>query len=245
MTMLRTLREQTAPLLRPMNMRFSLRGSFLVGMGFLLVCYPFERTSRAAEAPLVAEARVPVVSTPPIATEPSSDSVEWSVSGAAGPVLVGLAAPSAGPWPPSFGVTSTAWQVELQRRRKDERFIAGVTLEGTYDHDKNSAGQQLLGVDAFIGTTWRYRHWTLETTIGAGIEAAQIFQVNPVSAFYETFDFINPSYELGLYIQGTLAVAVPLSNAIEVLLKFGVHLTEAHDENWFAAGTIGLRYRLP
>ena len=53
------------------------------------------------------------------------------------------------------------------------------------------------------------------------------------------------SYQLGFYAQGTLAAAVPLSNAIEVLLGLGVHLTGTHDENWFAASTIGLRYRLP
>ncbi len=218
----------------------------MVGFAVLLVCNPFAGLSRAANAPLAADTKVPVVSTAATeSSQPSLESVEWSVSGAAGPVIVGLATPSAGVWPPSFGLTSTAWQVDLQRRRTDERFVAGVTLEGTYDHDAKGAGQQLLGVNAFIGTGWRHPHWTLETTIGAGLEAAQMFQVNVVSSYYAMAAFSHPSYELGLYAQGTLAAAVPLSNAIEILVRLGVHLTGSHDEDWFAASTIGLRYRLP
>jgi hypothetical protein len=243
MKILRTPHERTTTLRRHEGMRGSSRGSFLLGLEILLVCHSFERPSRAADAPLVADAKTPVVTAEPVTTSsslPSSDSVEWSVVGAAGPVIVGLASPSAGIWPPAIGLTSTAWQVDLQRRRPNERFVAGVTLEGTYDHAGGGAGQQLLGVDAFIGNDWHHRHWSLEATIGAGVEAAQIYYEDNYGAFS-----YHVSYELGLYAQGTLAAAVPVSNDVDILLRLGVHVTAAHDEDWFAASTIGLRYRLP
>jgi hypothetical protein len=231
--------ERKAVVRRHEDMGISLRRSCLVGLGLLVVSVLVERSSPAAEPPLVVDAKAPAGS--------AADSVEWSLSGAAGPVIAGIARPSSGVWPLSVGLTSTAWQLDLQRHRKNEQFIAGVSLEGTYDHEAGGAGQQLLGANAFIGSDWRYRHWTLEATIGAGLEAAQILQQDVVTYFnYNVSGFVyHPSYQLGFYAQGTLAAAVPLSNAVEVLIKLGVHLTGAHDEDWFAASTIGLRYRLP
>jgi hypothetical protein len=233
--------ERKTVVRRHESMGMSLRSSYLVGLGLLVVLALVGRSSRAAEMPLVVETKAPAAST--------ADSVEWSLSGAAGPVLAGITRPSAGVWPLSFGLLSTAWQLDLQRRRKNEQFVAGVSLEGTYDHEAGGAGQQLLGADAFIGNDWRHRHWTLEATIGAGVEAAQVSQQDVVAysnSNYNVSGFVyHPSYQLGFYAQGALAAAVPLSSAVEVLIRLGVHLTGAHDEDWFAASTIGLRYRLP
>ncbi len=135
---------------------------------------------------------------------------------------------------------SMAWQVDVQRRRTDERFIAGVSVEGTFNREGGGGGPQLLGADVFMGTSWRHRHWTVETTIGAGLGAEQFLEANdPSNSNYHL------TYQLGLYAQGTVAVAVPLSRSLEALLRLGVHLTGAHDEDWFAASTIGLRYTLP
>ena len=177
----------------------------------------------------------------------SSDAIEWSVTGAAGPVFAGLASPSAGVWPPGVGLPATAWQVELQRRHPNETFVTGVTLEGTYDNASGGAGQQLLGLDAFVGHDWHHRHWSLEATIGAGVEAAGAgVDTAQVSQLYGRPIFSgNLAYQLGLYAQGTLAAAVPVTDSVDILVRLGVHLTASHDENWFAASTIGLRYRLP
>jgi hypothetical protein len=227
------------------------RGNHRKAWGLFLVFALLGGSSYAAVLPLVAGADAPadsIATTTTGAAQAPPESVEWSVSAAAGPVIGSIKSPSSGVWPLSIGIaSSTAWQLDLQRRRKDERLVAGVTLEGTYDHDASGAGQQLLGVDLFVGTDWRHRHWALEATIGAGLEAAQVVQQDVVT-------YLNPnvmgyayhlSYQLGFYAQGTLAVAVPVSNAIDVSLRLAVHLTGAHDEDWFAASTIGFRYRLP
>jgi hypothetical protein len=170
--------------------------------------------------------------------------VEWSVSGTLGPVFANIDSPSSGVWPPSFGLMpGTAWQIDLQRRRRDERFISGITLEGTFNRDGGGAGQQLLGTDLFLGTRWSHRHWTTEATIGAGLEAQQLLV--PETFYGSNSMQYHLSYQLGLYAQGTVAVAVPLSSSLALLMKVGLHLTAAHDEDWFAASTIGVRYTLP
>ena len=225
-------------------------GRHPMGVGLLLLFTLLGESSYAADAPLAGGANTANASTAVIATagsQAAAESIEWSVSGAAGPVISTIQSPSAGPWPPSFGIMSTAWQIDLQRRRKGDRFVGGVTLEGTYDRHANGTGQQLLGVDVFVGTDWRHRHWAVEATIGAGLEAAQFLQQDVVNYWNSNLsgNVYHLSYQLGVYAQGTLAAVVPVSNAVEILLRLGVHLTGSHDENWFAASTIGLRYRLP
>jgi hypothetical protein len=243
-------------------MSVSLRGAIGVVLGILSISILFEPASFAADGQAFVVTQAPAVSAAPPTTpsplEPgttiaarveervSTDPIEWSVSGAIGPVLTSVDSPSSGVWPLSFGTSSTAWQLELQRRRTGEQFVLGVTFEGTYDHAGNGSGQQLFGTNVFVGSDWRHRHFTLEATIGAGLEAAQIRQQYNVSYGSAGTGFVYyPSYQLGLYAQGALAAAVPLTRSIEVLIRVGVHITSSHDEDWFATSTIGLRYTLP
>jgi hypothetical protein len=204
--------------------------SCLAAVGALATSVLLGNLARAADIAPAADATSPPASTTMTSAPPRSpESVEWTVSVAGGPVFVTLATPAA--WPLSFGSRSTAWQVELQRHSGDSPFLSGVTLEGTYDP---SGGQQMLGVDAFSGMTWRHRHWSLEVTVGAGVEAAQRLD-----------DTVGIPYQLGVYAQGALAAAVPVSSSLAVLVRLGVHLTPTHNQDWFAASTIGLRYTLP
>jgi hypothetical protein len=42
-----------------------------------------------------------------------------------------------------------------------------------------------------------------------------------------------------------LAAALSVTDSIDILLQFDAHLTASHDENWFGASMIGVRYTLP
>jgi hypothetical protein len=220
------------------------RGSFLAGFGIVTASVLIGMPSLAADGVLLptgpalsGSAPTAVVARP----EAEKSPVEWTLSATVGPVFANLLSPSAGVWPPSFGLMpSMAWQVDLQRRRSDEPYLVGVTVEGTFNRAGGGAGQQLLGTDLFVGTSSRHRLWVLEATIGAGLGAEQVLQ----SDFADSPSY-HLSYQLGLYAQGTVAAAVPLSRSLEALLRLGVHLTATHDDDWFAASTIGLRYRLP
>jgi hypothetical protein len=221
MTPLPATRERTMLLRRQENMRVTLRRLWrATALGALTTLALFENSAVAADAP-------PVAAVTPATPGPGTP--EWTLSAAAGPVIIALQNPSGGPWQPTFDARSVSWQMELQRRFADRPFLLGGALEGTYDQ---TGGQQLLGAHVFVGTAWRQRLWSLEATIGVGLEAAQTLQA-------------DLTYHLGIYGQGALVAAVPISGALEALLGLGVHLTATHDEDWFAASTIGVRYRLP
>jgi hypothetical protein len=173
--------------------------------------------------------------------KPTSSTL-WSISGAIGPVIADLQQPNGGIWPPSLGMMpSTAWQIEVQRRKQHGRLVVGGALEGTYNHEGNGTGPQLIGSNGFVGARWRYRYCSLETSVGAGIEAARIYQPEVIGT---SANVTIDSYRIDLYAQGTLGAAVPLGGSLEGLLRLGIHITSSHDENWFAASTIGLRYTL-
>ena len=201
-------------------------------LGALVALAALGNPARADDGPPVADARSPGAPSAVAMTAaqpPSRDTVEWTLSAAAGPVVAALEHPWQGAWPPSFGAKSAAWQVELERLSPDKPLLLGAALEGTHDQ---TGGQQLLGAHVFAGTVSRHQHGSLEATVGVGLEAAQTVQA-------------DLTYHLGLYAQGALVAAVPVSPSLEVFLRLGVHLTATHDEDWFAASTIGVRYRLP
>jgi hypothetical protein len=175
----------------------------------------------------------------------SSQPLQWSISGSIGPIIAGdEGAP--GTWWESVGIQpSTAWQFTVQRRREHRRLIIGGTLEGTYNHNGNGNGPQLLGSDVFVGADWRYRYCNLEATIGVGPEAAKGVQYQSIAYPNSTSrEFGVWVYHFSFYAQGTIAAALPLSSSVEGLLQLGVHLSGSY-ENWFAASTIGVRYTLP
>ncbi len=168
----------------------------------------------------------------------------WSLGASIGPIVAVLEQPFTSAWPPTYPGWShvTAWQLELLRRRDDQRMIFGGALEGTY----GGIGPQLFAAHAFLGRQWWYGALTLETGFGIGLEAAEVdafytapFGQHGVTArTYET-------YHLGLYCQGAIAAALSISDSLDVLLQFAVHVTPTHDEDWFGASMLGVRYALP
>lgn len=219
--------------------------SRLLGVGLLVTSVLIGGLALGANGAPVTDATAVAPAATAVATTPAApEATEWSVSAAAGPVIAALQSPACCVWPLSFGLMSTAWEVELQARPGATQFIGGVRVAGTYD--RSGAAPQLLGVDAFAGRTWRHRRWALEATLGLGLEAAQVLEANVLygDTFYSELAY-HPSYAIGAYARGTLAIAVPVTDAVAVLLRLGVHITGTHDEDWFGSTTLGLRYILP
>jgi hypothetical protein len=171
--------------------------------------------------------------------------LRWSISGSIGPVIAGYENSPVEVGSPSFFLPVVAWQFDVQRRREDERLVLGGSLEGTQGHNGNPQGPQLIGANIFVGAAWHYRYCALEATIGAGPEAATTFQTDTLTVGNYTEPSPYYSFRFALYAKGTVAAAVPLSDSIEGLVQLGFHVTSSHEESWFAASTIGLRYLLP
>ena len=175
--------------------------------------------------------------------------LRWSISGSVGPVIGGVAQYQGRSWHLFGPQPSTAWQLTVQRRREHDRLVVGGTLEGTYNEDGNGDGPQLMGADVFVGADWHFRHCDLETTIGAGPEAALDNQGVVTSHATQMDGYIASIagysvYRLDLYGQGTAIAAIPFGGSVEGLVGLGVHLNAFQENNWFATATAGLRYRL-
>ncbi len=170
----------------------------------------------------------------------------WSVSGSIGPVMAAFDRGFF--YVGQFSVRvhdSTAWQVEVQRRRTNEHLIIGGTFEGTHSNRGDEDSPQLLGVNLFVGAAWQFRFCNLEATIGAGPEAASILQYESVPIGNQTESLPYYSYRFALYAKGAIAAAVPLGDSLEGLVELGFHVSSTREESWFGASTIGLRYVLP
>jgi hypothetical protein len=179
--------------------------------------------------------------------QPPPGPLRWSISGSIGPVIADVERSFGATWSSLGFQPSTAWQIAVQRRREHERLVIGGRLEGTYNHSGNGQGPQLLGAELFVGSDWRFRHFTLEATIGAGPEAANILQHESIAYGYPTMNttYYFSTYHFDFYAQGAIAAAIPLGGSMEGLLQLGVHLNSSYADNWFAASTIGVRYTLP
>jgi hypothetical protein len=170
----------------------------------------------------------------------------WSVSASVGPVIAAFdrGAFVVGPFTVRIH-DSTAWQVEVQRRRTNGHLIIGGTFEGTHSNRADEDSPQLLGVNVFVGADWHSRLCNLEATIGAGPEGASILQYESVPVGNETEALPYYSYRFALYAKGAIAAAVPLGDSIEGLVELGFHVSSTREESWFGASTIGVRYILP
>lgn len=218
-----------------------------VALGVVAIAAVLATPAHAREEPPVVAGQTGDRDAPPAA--------RWSVAASIGPIVLITTTPGTRVGPvTTLGANSpvTAWQVELVRRRDDRRMIFGGALEGTYGHEQggswaNGIGPQLLGAHAFVGAAWRFRSLSLDGTLGAGLEAAQV--TVPYSVYVSPSEFISgqsSTHDLGVYFQGALAAALSITDSIDVVLQFATHLTPSlRDESWFGASMIGVRYTLP
>ena len=222
---------------------------------------PAPTTAPATEPPpqpaAAAPAEIPptAAGAPTISTQshdPTAGSHSWSVGVADGPTsnfplcyqsLPGTGRPS--PCAP-FASLGSAWRLELQRRSRSEGFFEGAALEGT------AGGQfspQLIGASAFIGSSRQHGKWSLESTFGAGLELSNSPELMTTSTTSSTTGFsssttVGPRILPALSADGAVAVAHPLSDSLDAILRQGVHISSDDVSTWFLSTTLGLRYNL-
>jgi hypothetical protein len=142
--------------------------------------------------------------------------------------------------------TGTAWRLEVQRHHEKDGFFAGVALEGT----AGDLSPELVGASAFVGSSRHLGRWSFELTAGAGLELAEVFtstltamesSTNGFTSYVTSSNALRPS----LFADGSVGLAHPVSDSLDVLLRLGAHLTTVTYANWFLSSTIGLRYNIP
>jgi hypothetical protein len=158
--------------------------------------------------------------------------------------------------PPAFCAPfleyGTAWRLEAQHRSGSGGFFTGAALSGTAGAGSSGGdfAPQLIGALAYVGSSRHLGRWTFEVTGGAGLELATVFRTvytvtlsssGGATADSTSSDAVTPA----LFADGTAALAHPVSETLDIVLRLGAHLTTVTYENWFLSSTIGLRYNLP
>ena len=199
----------------------------------------------------------PISDVPTISTPAGNGKISaahfWTIGAADGPTTnfpLCSQAYSASTWPQPcapLAVHGTAWRLELQRRSRSDGFFQGAALEGTAG---SSFSPQLIGASAFVGSSRRHGRWTFESTVGAGLELSYVsddhthrdalerpgFQLN----VHTTSDSLRPA----LFAEGAVALAHPISESLDAVLRLGAHVSTNDLSDWFMAATLGLRYNL-
>jgi hypothetical protein len=223
---------------------------------------PVNATTPATEPPPLAEVTpgnvppgpisdVPTLSTPAGDAKISAANF-WTIGAADGPTSnfplctqTGVASSWPQPCAP-LGEHGTAWRLELQRRAKSERFFQGAALEGTAG---GTFSPQLIGISAFVGSSRRHGKWAFESTVGAGMELSSVSTTTLTATQSSDQGFrssitTNNGFRPALSADGAVAVAHPISESLEAVLRVGAHLSTNDFSDWFLAVTLGLRYKL-
>ena len=157
--------------------------------------------------------------------------------------------PGWGRWPAPCAPLSrfgTAWRLEGQRRSGSERFFQGAAVEGTAGNDFSP---QLIGSSVFVGSSRGHGKWTFESTVGAGLELSYVFTSTvgaTVSSTQGLTSSVTTSQSLrpALYADAAIALAHPISESLDAVLRVGGHMSTDALSNWFLSITLGLRYNL-
>jgi hypothetical protein len=146
-----------------------------------------------------------------------------------------------------LGVHGTAWRLELQRRAKGERFFKGAALEGTAG---GTFSPQLIGISAFVGSSRRHGKWSFESTVGGGLELSSVNTTTTTAThssdqgFMSSITTTNNGLRPALSADGAVAVAHPISESLDAVLRVGAHVSTNDVSDWFLSVTLGLRYNL-
>jgi hypothetical protein len=144
-----------------------------------------------------------------------------------------------------FASEGTAWRIEVQRRSGANGLFTGAALSGT----AGDYAPQLLGASAFAGFTRRLGRWSFEFAGGAGLELAEVpvttvTLMQSITADIVTAVTTNNATRPALCADGSIGVAHPISDSLDIVVRLGAHLTTVAYDNWFLSGTLGLRYNL-
>jgi len=178
----------------------------------------------------------------------------WTIGAADGPTSN---FPLCYPFPGSPGLPSpcaplrdhgTAWRIEVQRHSTSKGFFQGAALEGTAG---SGFAPQLIGLSAFGGSTKRHGQWTFEPTLGAGLELSYaccgpgvVTSTQSSSNGFTSALMIGTTLRPALSAEGALALAHPVSDSLDALIRIGAHLSSDDVSAWYLSVTLGLRYNL-
>jgi hypothetical protein len=139
---------------------------------------------------------------------------------------------------------TTVWRVELRRRADGSHLFTGLALEGS-SINYNSIDFEIIGAAGFVGSARQLGRWSMETTLGAGIDLGeQAIQTGTYSAGTGFTSAISGAIRPSLYATARLTAAHPLFESVAVLLSIDAHVSVIDEFDNYLASMLGLRYNL-
>ena len=196
-------------------------------------------TAAVPTAPVTPTAAETVATTERIAAlDNATGPYLWSITFAGGPT----AAVAKGWTTPIYG---TGWSLDVQRRSSKSGFLLGAGLSGT----TGDFAPQLIGLSAFVGSTRRLGLWRFEASVGAGLElggesVTTVTSTHSSSAGFQSIATQQDQIRPGLLADAGVAMAHPLWQSVDAVVRLGAHLSTISIDDWFLTTTLGLRYNL-
>jgi hypothetical protein len=143
------------------------------------------------------------------------------------------------------------YQVEVQHQTTPDSLLLGAALEVGPSSDHGGM-PHYLGAAGLTGARWRSRRWSLEGTVGLGVEAVG-GRLTTVTVTNSSESMLAPVAETkvsfqpvpGLYarLQGTGGVRV--SRMLDLVAQVGAHVSSNWRSASYLSSTVGVRLRLP
>jgi len=185
-----------------------------------------------------------------IASQPVSvaaaDSPAWAITMAGGPTVTVMRDGS------TTATTGGVFQLEVQRQRSPESLLYGVAL--TFGPD---APRHYVGAAYFAGEAWRGQAFFAEATLGLGLEALEGYVTigmstgtaptpgNPGMVTSTSVEKVPMGPVPGLFVRAAGTGGVRVSQAFDLVVQLGGHLSSNGYEGSYFGATGGVRLRLP
>jgi hypothetical protein len=197
-------------------------------------------TAVVPDAPVTPTAAETVTATERIApTENLNGRHYWSITFADGPTAAIAKDPG------GRRIDGTAWHLDVQRRSEKKGLLLGAALSGT----NGNFAPEAVGMLVFVGSASRRGRWSFEATVGAGLElgteaVTSVTATHSSANGFETTATQADAIRPGLLADAGVAVAHPLWQSLDAIVRLGAHLSTISLDDWFLTTTLGLRYNL-
>ena len=121
----------------------------------------------------------------------------------------------------------------------------GAALSGT----NGDFAPEGIGMLVFMGSASRRGRWSFEATIGAGLELGEESVLSLTATHSSTNGVVSTATQTdalrpGLVADAGVAVAHPLWQSVDAVVRLGAHLSTISVADGFLTTTLGLRYNL-
>jgi len=196
-------------------------------------------------APPPPPAPAEVIASQPVSAA-AADSPAWAITMAGGPTVTVMRDGN------TTATTGGVFQLEVQRQRSPESLLYGVAL--TFGPD---APRHYVGAAYFAGEAWRGQAFFAEATLGLGLEALEGYVTigmstgtaptpgNPGMVTSTSVEKVPMGPVPGLFVRAAGTGGVRVSQAFDLVVQLGGHLSSNGYEGSYFGATGGVRLRLP